>query len=156
MTQLNEQQARDWIKSQLQDLANTPHADIEGGSIEIYGEDEAGNEGSCEVEIPSIARQAVDLIASLESRIQHLSQGRSLTTSKWISVKDREPPTAEPVVYCQKRDEKKFAVGVAYWTVSEKWSPEAESVQRPEGFTHWMPLPEPPMRCERSEQRQSD
>jgi len=64
---------------------------------------------------------------------------------KWISVEDRLPNKNEPVVYINRKEFKKgWFVGVAYWTVSNKWNPECESTENPEGFTHWMPLPEPP------------
>ena len=65
--------------------------------------------------------------------------------SDWISVEDELPPKGEPVVYIKTKDHKEgWFVGIAYWTVSEKWNPECESTQCPTGFTHWMPLPEPP------------
>ena len=66
--------------------------------------------------------------------------------SEWISVKDRPPPIDEPIVYIspRKREGAKYGVGIAYRTVSKKWKPEAESTMNPHGFTHWMPLPDPP------------
>jgi hypothetical protein len=65
--------------------------------------------------------------------------------SDWISVDDRLPDNNEPVVYCKRKHCKSgFYVGIAYWTVSQKWNPECESTKNPEGFSHWMPLPEPP------------
>ena len=65
---------------------------------------------------------------------------------EWISVKDKAPPHSEPIVYCRPNPRRRgnWHIGIAYWTTSEKWNPEAESVQCPDGFTHWMPLPEPP------------
>jgi hypothetical protein len=65
---------------------------------------------------------------------------------KWISVKEQKPLANEPVVYCRPNPggTNNWHVGVAYWTVSKKWNPELESVKAPEGFTHWIPLPEPP------------
>lgn len=64
----------------------------------------------------------------------------------WISVKDKQQPlqTKEPVVYARPRENGKWSVGIAYWTVSEKWNPEMESTHAPGGFTHWMELPDPP------------
>ncbi|MGR5294725.1 hypothetical protein ACPV5U_08465 [Vibrio mediterranei] len=59
---------------------------------------------------------------------------------EWISVKEQKPPTDEPIVYRRDEGSKKY-VGIAYWTVSDKWKPEAESVCCPNGFTHWFPLP---------------
>lgn len=66
--------------------------------------------------------------------------------SEWISVRDRSPPPDEPVVYARPRAfaGPKWHVGIAYWTVSDKWNPEQESTSNPGGFTHWMPLPDPP------------
>jgi len=61
----------------------------------------------------------------------------------WISVADKQPPHDEPIVYARpdtKRGPGRYHVGIAYWTVSERWHPELESANSPEGFTHWMPL----------------
>ena len=63
---------------------------------------------------------------------------------KWISVKDKMPDKKEPVVYMRSGQGNQISVGIAYWTVSNKWNPLHESAADPEGFTHWMPLPEPP------------
>jgi hypothetical protein len=65
---------------------------------------------------------------------------------QWIAIRDRRPPPDEPVVYSRPHDRRPgvWSVGLAYWTVSQKWNPEAESQEAPEGFTHWMPLPPPP------------
>ena len=64
----------------------------------------------------------------------------------WIRVADQPPPHNEPIVYARRKLEQrgKWHVGIAYWTVSKKWNPEAESHQAPTGFTYWMPLPDPP------------
>lgn len=60
----------------------------------------------------------------------------------WIAVRDESPPTDEPVVYRRPNDRRPgvWNVGIAYWTVSQKWDPEAESQHAPAGFTHWKPL----------------
>ncbi|MEE1611593.1 DUF551 domain-containing protein [Microvirga sp. CF3016] len=65
-------------------------------------------------------------------------------SADWISVKDRAPEKGEPVVYCRPGRNGRLNVGIAYWTVSQKWNPEMESTHAPTGFTHWMPLPAPP------------
>lgn len=65
----------------------------------------------------------------------------------WIPVEDRSPDFKEPIVYARpdrRRGAGHWHVGVAYRTVSEKWNPEMESTQNPGGFTHWIPLPDPP------------
>lgn len=64
--------------------------------------------------------------------------------TEWQSIKDKKPDGKEPIVYARPRGNGKWGVGIAYWTVSDKWNPEAESQHAPEGFTHWMPLPHPP------------
>ena len=65
--------------------------------------------------------------------------------NEWISVEDRRPDSKEPVVYAHRKpNRKQWFVGIAYWTVSDKWKPEMESTQTPQGYTHWMPLPYPP------------
>ena len=63
--------------------------------------------------------------------------------SEWISVKDQMPDASEPVIYARPK-RGRWAVGIAYWTVSKKWNPEMESTQTPQGFTHWKHLGEPP------------
>lgn len=64
----------------------------------------------------------------------------------WISVRDRKPEGKEPVVYTRpsRHHYGMWSVGIAYWTVSKKWNPECESTCAPEGFTHWMSLPDSP------------
>lgn len=67
--------------------------------------------------------------------------------NRWIDVRDAEPPTKEPVVYARPNlSNGKWHVGIAYWTVSDRWMPEMHSSRVPEGygFTHWMPLPVAP------------
>ena len=65
--------------------------------------------------------------------------------NNWISVKDRLPDRKEPIIYIKRKEFKKgWFVGIAYWTVSDKWHPQYESIGNPKGFTHWQPLPEPP------------
>ena len=65
----------------------------------------------------------------------------------WIPVSKQKPPIDEPIVYARPGEyqDDKWYVGIAYWTVSDKWNPEMESVKAPYGFTHWMPLPERPL-----------
>ncbi len=65
---VTEQEKNDWIKYQLMELAAIDKDDIDYGFIEIIGEDEEGREGSCEVEIPSIAKQALELIKDLQEK----------------------------------------------------------------------------------------
>lgn len=67
-----------------------------------------------------------------------------LSNAGWISVRERRPEAGAPVVYCRPKPGGGWSVGLAYWTVSKTWHPEYESAQAPDGFTHWMPLPEPP------------
>jgi hypothetical protein len=66
--------------------------------------------------------------------------------SEWIAVSDEPPPHEEPVVYARPNPRRPgtWHIGIAYWTVSQKWNPEAESTQAPQGFTHWKPLGEQP------------
>lgn len=68
---------------------------------------------------------------------------------KWISVKEQVPSHDEPIVYCMPQNRTPYIhgrwhVGIAYWTVSEKWNPNIYSEKYKEGFTHWMPLPDYP------------
>ena len=69
--------------------------------------------------------------------------GVELLAPNWISIKDKLPPNGEPIVYARFK-EGKWAVGIAYWTVSQVWCPELGSTACPEGYTHWLPLPPPP------------
>lgn len=85
---------------------------------------------------------AAERIAQLQQENEALKAERG-----WVSVKDRMPNKREPVVYAKpksKGGKAYWGVGIAYWTVSEKWNPEAESQRAPDGFTHWTPLLEPP------------
>jgi len=63
---------------------------------------------------------------------------------EWIDIKVKKPDTKEPVVYARPNINGGYHVGIAYWVIGKKWNPEMESVNSPEGFTHWIPLPEPP------------
>ena len=63
---------------------------------------------------------------------------------KWVSCEEMPPPATEPVVYCMKKGDGKWSVGIAYYSVSEKWIPDLFSEKHRYGFTHWMPLPPPP------------
>ena len=58
----------------------------------------------------------------------------------WISVKDKAPDIREPVVYARPKGAGRWSVGIAYWTVSQKWNPELNSVLCPRGFTYYKPL----------------
>ena len=65
----------------------------------------------------------------------------------WTSIKDQTPSHDEPIIYCispKGHDRSQWNVGIAYWTVSEKWNPDIYSNKNYEGFTHWMPLPKHP------------
>lgn len=60
----------------------------------------------------------------------------------WIRVRDKPPSTEEPIVYRRPNPKGGWHVGIAYWTVSKKWNPEAESVFAPAGFTEYLELPD--------------
>lgn len=63
--------------------------------------------------------------------------------TEWITVENQAPDRKEPVVYARRKtDRSGWFVGIAYWTVSDRYNPEMESSYAPHGFTHWMPLPE--------------
>lgn len=81
-----------------------------------------------------------DLLSAYEGVV------RRLKCAGWTAVADRHPPHEEPVVYARPNQRRPgcWSVGIAYWTVSQKWNPEAESQQAPAGFTHWKPLGDPP------------
>lgn len=78
-----------------------------------------------------------------------LALGRLLNlaevTNDWISVKELPPDHAEPVVYARPKGNGKWSVGIAYWTVSQKWFPEPYGVLAPRGFTYYKPLGTPPI-----------
>lgn len=87
-------------------------------------------------------------VEKIETTAQKTKRPRSnRPTMTWISIKDQEPPKDEPIVYAKPdthRGPERWHVGIAYWTVSNKWNPEAQSRHAPTGFTYWMPLPPPP------------
>ncbi len=87
-------------------------------------------------------RPYCERIAELESQQQEITRLRE--EAEWIRTKEYAPPHDEPVVYARPGRNGKLSVGIAYWTVSEKWTPEAESTQTPSGFPLWKPLPPPP------------
>jgi len=62
--------------------------------------------------------------------------------SHWTAVADKEPDHSEPIVYRRPNGPGRWHVGIAYWTVSQKWNPEMESQHAP-GFTHWKSLGTP-------------
>lgn len=72
--------------------------------------------------------------------------------SDWINIKDRMPDQKEPIVYARPHSRRNgvWSVGIAYWTVSERWNPEHESQRAPQGFTHWKPLGDAPTVNEQS------
>lgn len=73
--------------------------------------------------------------------IDRYVNGDLYKTSPWIPVSLQAPPRGEPVVYARPKPGKnKWHVGIAYWTVSDRWNPECESRHAPNGFTHWKPL----------------
>lgn len=71
---------------------------------------------------------------------------RAVETSRWIPVRERQPDRKEPIVYARPDPGRhgKWHVGIAYWTVSQRWNPQMESEHAPEGFTHWKPLGDTP------------
>jgi len=58
----------------LNEVGNTDLEQIETGSVEIFGVDEQGQEGSCEVEITELAQAAASRIEELEERIVSLDK----------------------------------------------------------------------------------
>lgn len=56
----------------LGELANSDPDMIESNQIEIYGEDDKGNEGSFEADITEIAQHAGDVIRKQQERIEFL------------------------------------------------------------------------------------
>ena len=54
----------------LQELENSELEQIEFGEIEIYGSDDDGNEGSCEIEITSLAKESRLRIEELTNLLQ--------------------------------------------------------------------------------------
>jgi len=57
------------LKWFLSEVANAEPEQYETGSIEILGENEKGEEGSCEVEISHLMTTACDRIAELENAL---------------------------------------------------------------------------------------
>ena len=81
-----------------------------------------------------------EVIDRLTGELREARQAHAPVTD-WVREKEQPPPHDEPVIYAKPNPHKSGAwhVGIAYWTVSQKWSPEAESQHAP-GFTHWKPL----------------
>lgn len=58
----------------LNEVGSADLEQIETGSIEIIGENEQGQEGSCEVEITDLVQAAANRIQELEQRIVNLDK----------------------------------------------------------------------------------
>jgi hypothetical protein len=56
----------------LNELANSEIEQFETGSIEIYGENKSGQEGSCEVDVLELVRAAIERITTLEEEREDL------------------------------------------------------------------------------------
>lgn len=60
---------------------------------------------------------------------------------RWIPVSERLPDELVLVlVYCCEAE----CVGVAHFAANEWYTPEPQVIDIEAGFTHWMPLPQPP------------
>lgn len=59
----------------------------------------------------------------------------------WQPIKTA--PRAGVIIYCQRRDDGKFGVGLAYRAVDGQWH-DSEAGWRLLHPTHWMALPKPP------------
>ncbi len=57
------------LKWVLNEVANAEPDQYETGSIEIFGENEQGQEGSCEIEIDDLMNAACDRISELENAL---------------------------------------------------------------------------------------
>ena len=93
--------------------------------------------------VPAEMDRDADIVLSLSAkRIEELEGELSVLKefSKWIKVSDKPPEKTEPIVYCNK-NRSPMGVGIAYWTISEKWNPEALSEKNKQGFTHYLELP---------------
>lgn len=83
-------------------------------------------------------------------KFKEAARALSEAGERWIPAKHLADHS-EPVVYAKPNGHDKWHVGIAYWTVSNKWSPAQESKLAPDGFTHYFPLPATPKPGERSE-----
>lgn len=59
------------LKWFLSEVANAEPDQYETGSIEIIGENEQGQEGSCEIEIDDLMNAACSRIAELETQLKN-------------------------------------------------------------------------------------
>jgi glucose-6-phosphate isomerase len=65
----------------LSEFASVDCEDLEDGCMEIFGEDDHGNEGSCEVEINELAQAALDEINHLNDRVRELESDLKIALS---------------------------------------------------------------------------
>jgi predicted RNase H-like nuclease (RuvC/YqgF family) len=56
----------------LQNLSSTESKDLDYAEIDVYYEDEQGNEGAAQYDMPAIADDAISTINELEKRIEKL------------------------------------------------------------------------------------
>ncbi|WP_333896641.1 hypothetical protein [Mixta calida] len=57
----------------LNELAAYETGDLSDGGFEVYGEDDQGIEGSCEIDIPELAADAAQLISELRAQLAALT-----------------------------------------------------------------------------------
>lgn len=123
-------------------------SDLSSDGVEEYCKRETERTGLLHDWHPFAGRARVLMIPQatqeLLDRIDALTAGLE---AEWIDVRKKMPDKKEPIVYAKpdtRRGRGHWHVGIAYWTVSDKWNPEAESQKAPEGFTYWKPLGPPP------------
>jgi hypothetical protein len=96
--------------------------------------------------------EQAETIRRLEQKVVVLQQ-RATGAEKqrarvWIPVRPADgspnpPPRDSPIIYATVRRGLPPEIGVGWWTPGG-WVPGLQTLQNPDGFTHWLPLPEPP------------
>ncbi|MDU5747803.1 MAG: hypothetical protein E6Z79_00710 [Haemophilus parainfluenzae] len=71
----------------LNELAAYETGDLSDGGFEVYGEDDRGIEGSCEIDIPELAADAAQLIADLQGQLAQRDAQIAALTAERLDLK---------------------------------------------------------------------
>lgn len=110
----------------LQTLSSTDSVDLEWAEIDVYYEDEQGNEGAAQYDMPTIADDAIKTIERLQSALEErdatVAALRAQVENKWISG-ESTPDEAEKYYLVAIRNQNKFGLiyEVAYLNKKFCW-----------------------------------
>lgn len=84
-----------------------------------------------------VSQQPAPTMSQFASKADYLAAiAEPVKQESWISAKERLPSTKEMVISARKKRDGTWGLDLNYWTVSNQYAYE---------YTHWMPLPLPPV-----------